>query len=194
MPGFPFPPSYPNKGQLGMLVSLASIGAFFAALMLAFAIIVARQPSTVSVVLPGALWISTALIAVSSVTFESARRAIWRGRVDTYRSRLLATAVLGGLFLACQMISWEQLHAQGVSMMNNARGSAFYVFTGIHGAHLLGGIVALGYVLRRAAAISADSEQSLRRQRRMTGPVSLYWHSMGILWLFLFTLLLAWSN
>lgn len=196
MPSFPFPPRYftgPNRYQLGILISLISIVAFFAALILAFALVIRHQPAPYRIVLPRILWFSTATILASSVTVESARHSLWRARLGSYRSRLLITLGLGVVFLVCQFASWEQLLAQGIGFENNARGSAFYVFTAVHGLHLAGGILGLWYVARRARDLDAVQENSLRRQRRINGAVSLYWHSMGLLWLLLFALLAAWS-
>lgn len=197
MPSLPFPPRYftgPNRYQLGILVSLISIVAFFAALILAFALVIRHQPATFRITLPPILWFSTATILASSVSFEAARYALWRARLSPYRRRLIVTLALGVVFLICQFMSWQQLVRQGIGLENDARGSAFYVFTAVHGIHLLGGMLGLWYVFRRAADIDSNAESSLRRQRRITGAVALYWHSMGLLWILLFSLLTFWTK
>ena len=197
MPSFPFPPRYftgANRYQLGILIGLVSIVIFFAALILAFALVIRHQPSTFRIVLPPILWFSTATLLVSSATFEAARYSLWRARLVAYRRRLLLTLVLGILFLVCQLVSWRQLVSQGIGLESDARGSAFYVFTTVHGLHLLGGALGLWYVFRRAEGLESTSESALRRQRRITGAVNLYWHSMGLLWLILFALLIRWTR
>ncbi len=197
MPSFPFPPRYftgPNRYQLGILISLISIGIFFAALVLAFALVIRHQPATFHIVLPRILWFSTAILVASSLVFEAARYSLWRARLAAYRRCLVVTLALGLAFLVCQLVSWRQLVDQGIGFESDARGSAFYVFTTVHGLHLLGGILGLWYVFRRSALLKAPGESELRGQRRITGAVTLYWHSMGLLWLLLFAFLLRWTK
>src|ERR1051325_7896678 len=149
MPSFPLPPGYYgalNKYQFGMLIILLSIGALFGALVLAFALVPANQPVPLHVELPHILWASTGLITLSSISFEAARYALRRARVASYRRSVIATIVLGVAFICCQLVSWENLASHGVALEHNARGSAFYVFTGFHGLHLLGGMIGAWYV------------------------------------------------
>ena len=197
MPSFPFPPRYftgPNRYQIGILVSLVSIVFFFAALILAFTLIIRHQPATFRIHLPRILWFSTSAILASTLTMEAARYSLWRARLTSYRRRLVVTLALGLVFLVCQLFSWQQLVGQGIGLESDARGSAFYVFTAVHGLHLLGGMLGLWYVLRHAAGLDSTAESALRRQRRITGAVALYWHSMGLLWLILFALLIRWTK
>ncbi|HET8547995.1 MAG TPA: cytochrome c oxidase subunit 3 [Bryobacteraceae bacterium] len=196
MPGFPSRPftGTANKFQFGMMVSLLSIGMFFAALTTAFVIIIPRQPVQFRVAMPDIMWLSTALITASSVGFERARWLLRRARLEQYRRALMMTLVLGALFILCQTIAWERLVVQGVGFESNARGSAFYILTGVHALHLFGGMMGLVYVRRKSLGTDDCSEQSLRGQRRRNGAATLYWHSMGLLWFVLFTLLLGWSS
>jgi cytochrome c oxidase subunit 3 len=176
-----------------MMVSLLSIGVFFAALTTAFVIIIPRQPVQLRVEMPDIMWVSTVLITFSSVSFERARYLLRRARLLPYRRALMMTLVLGALFISCQTIAWERLAVHGVGFESNARGSAFYILTGVHALHLVGGMMGLVYVRRRSFEIDDRSEQSLRAQRRRNAAATLYWHSMGLLWFVLFTLLLGWS-
>lgn len=198
MPGFPSPPRLftgsAHRIQFGMMVSLLSIGVFFAALATAFIIIIPRQRVQWTVEMPDSMWISTVLIAASSLAFERARYLLRRAWLARYRRALLATFVAGGLFILCQIYSWERLVEQGVGFEANARGSAFYILTGVHALHLLGGMLGVMHVRRKSLGVNDRSEQSLRAQRRRNSAAALYWHSMGLLWFVLFTLLLGWSS
>ena len=91
------------------------------------------------------------------------------------------TTILGIFFLIGQVIAWRQLVHAGVYLATNPSSSFFYVFTAAHGLHLLGGIVALLAVLFRPT----------HRLTRGTATevVSMYWHFMDGLWVFLFLLL-----
>jgi cytochrome c oxidase subunit 3 len=100
------------------------------------------------------------------------------------------TLILGFIFLACQLIAWRELAAQGVFFAGHPHSSFFYLFTGVHGVHLIGGIGALVYLLTRLRrslwSVSEKTEVAAQ-------VVSLYWHTMDALWIWLFVLLVVWK-
>ncbi len=182
-----------NVYQVGTLVALLSITSFFVALILVYLLSFRQIPLSRHVHVPWTLWASTAVLLVSSLTLESARYALRRGRVPEYGGRMQLTMALGLLFLVLQTVSLIELLQQGVYMGNNPRGSVYYVFTAIHGVHLLGGLFWLIYLLRKLRTVRPDIEQDLRRQRNANGAGVLYWHFISVLWIVLFALLLLWS-
>jgi cytochrome c oxidase subunit 3 len=93
------------------------------------------------------------------------------------------TTVLGFLFVAGQLVAWRQLVAQGVYIASNQASSFFYIFTGAHAVHLLGGVGALVYVSARKFG-----EQGVSRSTAAE-VASYYWHFMDGLWIFLLALL-----
>src|SRR5205807_1412020 len=105
---------------------------------------------------PRLLWLSTGLIITSSLTFNVARRSLKHSDSVRYRRWLLLTLMLGLGFLASQLLSWRLLAAQGIYMASNQHSTFFYLLTGAHGIHLLGGILALGYLLFRAGQKQRD--------------------------------------
>ena len=98
---------------------------------------------------------------------------------------------LGLAFLCSQVIAWQQLRAQGVQVVGNAR-ALFYVLTGLHGVHVVGGIGGLSFLLFRKPTRPPDEEAVLKRQT-VAGVVGVYWHFMDALWICLFLLLLLWK-
>jgi cytochrome c oxidase subunit III len=80
--------------------------------------------------------------------------------------------------------------AAGVYLASNPHSSFFYVLTGLHAVHLLGGIAALAY-LHRFARRARGAEDELKRSA-LTDVVGIYWHFMDVLWVFLFLLLFFW--
>jgi cytochrome c oxidase subunit 3 len=100
------------------------------------------------------------------------------------KSWLLASAGFGVLFLAGQLVAWRQLVAAGVYLPSTLHSSFFYVLTGLHGLHLIGGIIALSWVLAKALLnrITPAKGESLQL-------CALYWHFMDGLWVYLFILL-----
>ena len=182
-----------NIYQVGTAVALLSITSFFVALILVYLFSFQQIPMVRHVRIPWTLWASTGVLVASSITLEAARYSLRRGRVEDYRSRIQLTGGLGLLFLLLQTASLIELLNAGVYMASNPRGSVYYVFTAIHGAHLLGGLFWLTYLLKRLRTVRPLIEQDLRRQRNVNGAGVLYWHFIGVLWIVLFALLLRWS-
>ena len=171
--------SPPGMYRLGLLIACGSILAFFAALVVAFYWRSRTPPFWAPVTLPHSLWLSTAIILASSVTFEVARRTYRKG-LHTVAARLLvATACLGAAFLASQLAAWRNLVHRGYYLAQNPYSSFFYMFTGLHAAHLIGGLIALFIVVLG---------RSTRRETVDT--VAYYWHFLGVLWIALFVILL----
>lgn len=148
-------------------------------------------------VIPPILWLNTAVLILSSITMEYARRHMFRevdvmdewlglGKPITRRAIpwVAATVVLGLLFLVGQWIAWTQLAMQHVFFRSNPSSHFFYLITGVHGIHLLLGIFGL-----IAALVGLYISRSLETRQIMVDVASWYWHSMGIFWIFLFVLL-----
>ena len=180
-----------DRGRLGMWVGLASILMLFTALTSAYIVRAGLSDDWRPLAIPGFLWLSTALILASSVTFELARRAIKRVEVKAYNRWIALTAALGLGFLLTQFLSWRQLVAQGVYLATNPHSSFFFVLTGTHALHLLGGILGLGYLLLRTWSKLSSREAVIKRQSA-AGVIGLYWHFMDGLWVYLFLLLFLW--
>ena len=101
---------------------------------------------------------------------------------------LLATLALGCGFLVSQLIGWRELARAGVYFAAHPRSTFFYIFTALHGAHLIGGIGLLLYLLLRKGRriLPLNDEKNLT----WTSIVGIYWHAMDGIWIWLFLLLL----
>jgi cytochrome c oxidase subunit III len=141
--------------------------------------------------MPRTFTLSTGLILGSSVTMEVARRQLHRTSVLKYSRWLWLTLLLGSAFVGSQLLGWRQLVREGVYLSSNPHSSFFYLFTGAHGLHLLGGMIAMSYLAFRArrTLIGVSAEKRLAA----TDSVALYWHFMDGLWVALFLLLLVWN-
>jgi cytochrome c oxidase subunit 3 len=147
-----------------------------------------RQASTdwAHVATPKILFANTLLLLVSSVTFEISRRTFAAKKADSQQDSacpsslfwLALTLLLGFAFLAGQYLAWRQLAAQGLYLATSPNSSFFYLLTGMHALHLLGGIAALLYVIARVAVGASF-------RRNLLNGVTTYWHFMGVLWLYL---------
>ena len=181
----------PDRYLIGMWVGLASVLMLFTALTSAYIVRSGLGGDWLPLRLPRTLWVSTGLILVSSATFHLAQRAIKRYEVKTYTLFVYATLLLGLGFLATQVLAWRQLDAQGVYLATNPHSSFFYVLTGTHALHLLGGILGLCWLLFRTGR-KLDSREAVMKKQQTASVVGVYWHFMDVLWVYLFLLLSLW--
>lgn len=134
---------------------------------------------------PLILWANTAALLASSFTLQAARKRLREWDVRGLFPWVAATGALGALFVAGQVAGWRRLAAQGVFLASNPHSSFFYVLTGLHGLHLLGGLVWLAAVLVQVRRMAyTPGEDGLRL-------FATYWHFLGALWVYLLLLLFA---
>jgi cytochrome c oxidase subunit III len=168
----------PGTYRFGVFLACASIFAFFAALMVAYYWRSQTRDHWEPVQLPSILWLSTGLILSSSVTLEIGRHKFRHGHWRQASKLLMTTAAIGLAFVGCQLTGWWDLVQQGAYLVENPHASFFYIFTGLHAAHLIGGMIALAIlVLGR------------RKRREWVDSATYYWHFLGVLWLLLFATL-----
>jgi len=171
-----------------MWIVLAAVLMMFAALSSVYIYIRANEEQRQPIAMPSMFFVSTGLILVSSGTFQRAKRSLQQDRPRAYLRWLLATLALGIAFLASQLVGWRELARAGVYFAGHPRSSFFYLATGLHGAHLIGGIgLVLVLVFRRLRP-----GWLLHGEKNSTwhGVVGLYWHTMDGIWVWLFLLLL----
>jgi cytochrome c oxidase subunit III len=177
-------PGQPSARRYYTAITLAlvSILIFFMALSSAF--LVRRMGGDwIPVHLPGVIWVNTVILLASSATMELARKRLAAADLEGFRRLWQVTTGLGIFFLVGQLVAWRELVAQGIYVASNPGSSFFYIFTAAHGLHLLGGVIALLFVLFRAFE-KANLSRSLAAE-----VTSYYWHFMDGLWVFLLALL-----
>ena len=191
--GGPFrdPESRANRYRIGMWVGLASIAMMFTSLSSAYIVRSGTAADWLPLRIPRVMFASTALILLSSVTIEVARRKLKQGFAAAYSKYLLLTALLGLAFIGSQLIAWRQLASQGIYVSTHPHSSFFYLLTGAHGVHIAGGLLALGFLWFRSRRRSEEPAFVAKRQATADA-VSIYWHFMDGLWIYLFLLLLLW--
>ncbi len=176
----------PATYQITMWVVLAAIVMMFAALSSVYIMSSEEQRRPVS--MPPMFLVSTGLILASSWTFQRAKRSLQQQQPRAHLRWLLVTLGLGCGFLVSQLIGWRELARAGVYFADHPRSTFFYLGTALHGAHLLGGIGLVLYLIlrNRRHVLRANAEQHLT----WTAVVGRYWHTMDGIWLWLFLLLL----
>ena len=135
------------------------------------------------------LWANTFVLILSSVALQWAQYSVRRGQMDAMRVGLLAAGAFTVVFLFGQILAWRQLGAMVQFDVTNPAIAFFYLITGLHGLHLLGGLVAWG---RTVARVWGDFDAAKIRQS--VELCTLYWHFLLLVWLVLFGLLFTGNN
>ena len=170
--------------KIGLGVFLAVVGCLFSLLISAYAMRMDMgewRPAPV----PALLWLNTVMLILSSGALQWARVAARRGGMDGVRAGLLAGGGMALAFLAGQLIAWHQLDAAGYYLTANPAAAFFYLISGVHGLHILGGLVALGRTMDKAWQGVAGGNVRLSVEL-----CAMYWHFLLFVWLVLFGLLL----
>lgn len=168
---------------VGLMAIIATVTMLFVAFTAA--LLVRRAAADwVRIDLPGILWWNTAVVLASSLTAELCRRAVG-GDARTLAQRwMVVTLGLGLAFLTGQGAAWWALAQRGVFLPTSPYASFFYVLSAVHGAHLLAGLTALGWCWRRVRMGAYGTFQL-----RALAHVTVYWHFVAGIWLYVFVLL-----
>ncbi|HLM02708.1 MAG TPA: heme-copper oxidase subunit III [Pyrinomonadaceae bacterium] len=179
----------PDKLRVAMWFTLLVVMMTFGGLIGAYIVLSTNQDlEWKPFALPVQVWFSTALIIASSLSYKIAQNNLNRDRQTAAKQWLLATTVLGGIFISSQILLWFQLVRSGVYMQSNPYAGFFYILTAVHALHVFGGICALGYMVLRAWR-ETGSEEELERRKTAAAVVGWYWHFMDGLWIVLILLL-----
>jgi heme/copper-type cytochrome/quinol oxidase subunit 3 len=176
-----------DNQKLGVWSLLGSEAVFFSALIVTYIVLRGRS---ISGPLPGEVLdipltaVNTFILICSSLTMVTALAAIQRGDLRRLKIWLIATMALGLTFLAGQAFEFSTLAGHGLSLSVNLFGASFFTLTGLHGAHVLVGVIWMGYILARAArgGISQEHYTSVEL-------VGLYWHFVDLVWIIIFTVI-----
>lgn len=172
-------------GTFGMIVFLVSLSILFTASIVGYLIVRFQSANWPSTALPGGLWLSTLLLLLSSGTMHFALQAARRGRQKALRIGMALTTALGTAFLIGQLFSWLTWIKAGVELgPHRLYAWAFYVFTGLHGAHVIGGLIPLAIVTARAFR-----GRYLPQTSTGVKHCAMYWHFLDVVWLVLFAVL-----
>jgi len=169
---------HPHKFTLW--VAIGSIVMMFAGLTSAF-IVKRTLPNWTTFQMPSIFWYSTVVMLLSSVTIFLAQKSFKEREMGRYRTLLLATAVLGAIFIVLQLIGFSQLWKQGIVLKGAGGGQFLYVIFGLHGLHVLGGIIAMLVIFLKAFFSKKRNYNPVQIE-----VISTYWHFVDLLWVYLF--------
>ena len=135
---------------------------------------------------PDLLWLNTGALILSSIALQWAHVAAKREQVDHVRNGLLAGGFFAFAFIGGQLLAWQQLVDAGYYLHSNPANAFFYLITGLHALHLLGGVVAWGMTTKK---LLGGTE--VARVRLSVELCAVYWHFLLVMWLILFGLMLS---
>lgn len=168
---------HPHKFTLW--VAIASIIMMFAGLTSAY-IVKSNQANWEEVRTPVEFWYSTAAMLLSSLAIQMALRAFKQRELRNFRLLLVATLVLGVAFVYFQWKGFSWMWDNGVHFRGAGAGQFLYIIAGLHGLHVIGGMVALLVMLGKAFIGRTKSYDSVPVE-----VMSTYWHFVDALWLYL---------
>ncbi len=186
------PPPQPGEtpagtARLGVQLTLGAIAALFFVFLVTLVVLRSTAPEWPpgGARMPAGLWISTALLVLSSAAMQLALRRIQSDSqaaepAGDLALRLAAAALLGSAFLASQAWIWARLDHAGQPPSSDLYLALFYAATLVHALHVAGGVVLLFSLAVRARRGGASAEG--------IGLAALYWHFMGVVWLFVFAI------
>jgi cytochrome c oxidase subunit 3 len=134
---------------------------------------------------PGILWFNTLLLIYSSVSMQHAKTVSAMPGTKNLKRALTLGGLFALMFLAGQLMAWESLHESVYFHMSNPALGFFYLFTGVHGLHLLGGLYVWARVTIKVWRHAKPESVAMSIELCTT-----YWHYLLVVWLLMFGLLL----
>jgi cytochrome c oxidase subunit 3 len=173
-----------SASRTGLLMFLAVVSSFFLLFIISY---YTRSlfPDWEKLADPGILWFNTFALVLASIAMQMASNAAKRKTDARMRNYLIVGGVLTLVFIAGQWMAWDQLVAAGFYAQENPAFAFFYLVTGLHALHLMGGLLFLG---RLGVNLSREDKRAKVRDSVML--CATYWHYLLLVWLLLFTLLL----
>jgi len=135
--------------------------------------------------LPSLFWTTSGIIILSSGFMHWAYMSAKKNDYDKVKIALSITSALGIIFLYGQFKAWGQMVDANVFFVGNPAGSFLYIFTGLHGLHLIAGVIYLLYLLVLSFRMKVNAQNMLNMEMCAT-----FWHFLGGLWIYLFIFLI----
>ena len=172
----------PDK-KIGLWVFIIVMASVFGLFTVAYNMRIELATDWVSIPKPKLLWLNTAILVLASIAFERAKISAHKKRVSDIKTALIAGGFLTIGFLIGQYVAWQQMLNLGYALTDNPANSFFYLLTGLHGLHLVGGLWVWS---RTTLRVWRGFEVTLSVELCTT-----YWHALLLIWIVLYGLLLS---
>ncbi|HEY0741703.1 MAG TPA: cytochrome c oxidase subunit 3 [Chryseosolibacter sp.] len=177
-----------NPKKFALWLFMVSVIMIFGALTSAY-IVRQAEGNWLDFDMPSMFWITSAMILASSVTMHWAYLSAKRDNHEMAKVAMVITVILGTGFLVGQWLGWNELVANGIYLVgresSGVSGSFLYVISGLHGVHVISGVIFLAVVLVNVFRLKIHSKNLSQIEMCTT-----YWHFLDGLWLYLFVFLL----
>ncbi|MFT5131881.1 MAG: cytochrome c oxidase subunit 3 [Gammaproteobacteria bacterium] len=174
-----------SNAKLGLFVFLAVITSMFSLFISAYLMrmnVGDWRPLTD----PDLLWLNTGVLVLSSIALQWASVGARDGDSSAVRNALLAGGFFAFAFMAGQFMAWQELLKAGYFAQSNPANAFFYLITGLHALHLLGGMVVWGM-----ATIKLIGGAKVANIRSSVELCAIYWHFLLVIWVILFGVMLS---
>ena len=172
----------PKKFMLWLFI--ATIVMLFAAMTSAY-IVRKVEGNWLDFQLPGIFIWTTVIIVISSISMQWSFLQVRNDNLNSAKTGIGLTFILGGLFLIGQVMGWGSLVSEDVYFVGNPAGSFLYVLTGLHGIHLVAGLIFLLVTFIAISKYKVHSRNMVLMEMCIT-----FWHFLGVLWVYLYIFLL----
>ena len=175
-----------SKGKLGLRFIMIVSSIFFCLFIVTYAdrMVYAdwqRMPE------PLLIWFNTLILLITSIFFINAQIASKKNNFLVVKNRFLWIGGLSLIFLLGQLLVWQQLIKLGYFLQNNPANAYFYLFTALHGLHLLGGLIYWNITLKK---IWTNESIAIKKTKQSIELCAIYWHFLFIVWLVLLSLMI----
>lgn len=143
--------------------------------------------------IPKLLWATTVILISSSAVLEKARRKLMENDQHRFFELTAFATGLGVLFLIGQVAAWFELLHTGIVLAHNPHSWFIFLFSGLHGLHIVVGLIGLAYLLVRTRQPAGGPKYQMKT-RALSKGVAIFWHYLDFLWLVMFILLLTWRR
>ena len=140
---------------------------------------------------PNLLWINTLILFFVAYYFNKVTKDLENKKNLKIKTNLIVIGILSYLFLIGQLIFWVQLMKSGNYVSTNSYFSSFYIFTALHGIHLLGGLFFWGKVASRV--LKLDNNKIIDEEKNISA-LSLYWTFLLIVWIMFFLMIYIFND
>lgn len=175
---------HPKK--FAMWMAIVSMIMFFSAFTSAF-IVRKSAGNWMYFPIPSEFFYSTAIILMSSVAFYVSKKAYLNNQANLFKTLFFLGFALGVGFVIMQYAGWQALHSMEIDIATNQSSSFFYLITGAHVVHVVGGIAAL--IVTMVGVILGRYKEVTPKRTLKLELVYTYWHFVDILWIYLFVFL-----
>ena len=175
-----------SKGKLGLRYIMIISTIFFCLFIVTYSDRLV-YPDWQKMPEPLMLWLNTFILFISSTVFLNAQIAAKKNQFEIVKKRLIVIGFLALAFLIGQLLVWLQFINLGYYVSSNPANAYFYVFTALHGLHLLGGLI---YWLIAIKKVWTPNNIVIAKAKHTVELCAIYWHFLLAVWIVLFGLML----